>query len=133
MQPVSVAPGSASDSDSIAVPLSLSDSATVPVAKLLVVFAVVASYAAQVCAPARTPMSAIAASVSTNLLDIDEPVPALAAAGFPGEVVRAGRDDRGVGAGGPVIVHADREAIGDDVVGRPGRDRVLAVEPGGVA
>ena len=63
MQPLSLLPGTAADSDSTAVPLSLSDSATVPDAKLLPALTVVALNAARVRTPASVATSMIAAAV----------------------------------------------------------------------
>lgn len=65
-QAVSLSPGTAPASASTAVPLSLSASATVPAAKLLPALALVALYAAQVCAPASAAASPIATSASAN-------------------------------------------------------------------
>jgi hypothetical protein len=100
MQPLSLLPGTAADSDSTAVPLSLSASATVPDAKLSPALTVVALNAALVWAPASTAMSMTAARISPDVLSIAIVVAHLSVvAGFPGEVVRAAGGDGGVGVG----------------------------------
>jgi len=68
MQPLSELPGTALDSDSTALPLSLSDSATVPAAKLLAELALVALNAAQVPAPASAPSASAVSEIFARRL-----------------------------------------------------------------